>query len=402
MTQEVELSPTDAQHDVTQHDVAADSPQDAPSLPEAKAWLRTHLAERRNPFNAIGEAAAAQYIETLPGLDPVRWAKHWLGGATKFAAAAERAEADGGRRAALENWWQAYQFAFLGRYPSPLHPAKLAAYEQARTYFARVCELEDTPVERVSVPFEGREGEGDSVTLLVARPPGGSARPPVVLMWGGIDVWKEESYARGRLLRERGFATVHLDKPGIGQSPVLAGPDAERQWDPVFDWLQGRDDLDGDRVAALGLSFGGYWAMKLAHTHRERLAAAVNWGGGVHLTFQPEWQEKSRHASSYLMDLMPARARIFGGSTFADYVARCPELSLLDQGVLDRESCPLLLVNGKDDQQNAAADIHLALEHGDPKTARLFPGGHMGSGPVLPTIADWLADRLGPTAKEGN
>ncbi|WP_208653063.1 MULTISPECIES: alpha/beta hydrolase family protein [Streptomyces violaceusniger group] len=396
------MSPTDAQHDVTQHDVAADSPQDAPSLPEAKAWLRTHLAERRNPFNAIGEAAAAQYIETLPGLDPVRWAKHWLGGATKFAAAAERAEADGGRRAALENWWQAYQFAFLGRYPSPLHPAKLAAYEQARTYFARVCELEDTPVERVSVPFEGREGEGDSVTLLVARPPGGSARPPVVLMWGGIDVWKEESYARGRLLRERGFATVHLDKPGIGQSPVLAGPDAERQWDPVFDWLQGRDDLDGDRVAALGLSFGGYWAMKLAHTHRERLAAAVNWGGGVHLTFQPEWQEKSRHASSYLMDLMPARARIFGGSTFADYVARCPELSLLDQGVLDRESCPLLLVNGKDDQQNAAADIHLALEHGDPKTARLFPGGHMGSGPVLPTIADWLADRLGPTAKEGN
>ncbi|MFE2188578.1 alpha/beta hydrolase family protein [Streptomyces sp. NPDC059455] len=396
------MSPTDAQHGVTQHDVAADSPQDAPSPPEAKAWLRTHLAERRNPFNAIGEAAAAQYIETLPGLDPVRWAKHWLGGATEFAAAAERAEADGDRRAALENWWQAYQFAFLGRYPSPLHPAKLAAYEQARTYFARVCELEDTPVERVSVPFEGREGEGDSVTFLVARPPGGSARPPVVLMWGGIDVWKKESYARGRLLRERGFATVHLDKPGVGQSPVLAGPDAERQWDPVFDWLQGRDDLDGDRIAALGLSFGGYWAMKLAHTHRERLAAAVNWGGGVHLTFQPEWQEKSRHASSYLMDLMPARARIFGGSTFADYVVRCPELSLLDQGVLDRESCPLLLVNGKDDQQNAAADIHLALEHGDPKTARLFPGGHMGSGPVLPTIADWLADRLGPTAKEGN
>ncbi len=54
-------------------------------------------------------------------------------------------------------------------------------------------------------------------------------------------------------------------------------------------------------MAALGLSFGGYWAMKLAHTHREQLAAAVNWGGGIHLTFPPEWQERSRDASSYLM-----------------------------------------------------------------------------------------------------
>ena len=29
--------------------------------------------------------------------------------------------------------------------------------------------------------------------------------------------------------------------------------------------------------------------MKLAYTHRDRLACAVNWGGGVHITFTPEW-----------------------------------------------------------------------------------------------------------------
>jgi hypothetical protein len=27
--------------------------------------------------------------------------------------------------------------------------------------------------------------------------------------------------------------------------------------------------------------------------------AAVNWGGGVHITFQPDWQAKSRTAPSY-------------------------------------------------------------------------------------------------------
>ncbi|WP_058041216.1 hypothetical protein [Streptomyces roseifaciens] len=69
-----------------------------------------------------------------------------------------------------------------------------------------------------------------------------------------------------------------------------------------------------------------------------------------------------------LMDLMPAGARIFGGRALEDYVDRCPELSLLDQGVLDMPCCcPLLLVNGKDDQQNTSADLCLALEHGAPR-----------------------------------
>ncbi|MFE5872816.1 alpha/beta hydrolase family protein [Streptomyces roseifaciens] len=364
------------------------------TLPEAQQWLREHLEQRKNPFNAIGHDAAARHIETLPGTDPRSWAGHWLAGAEDFATRARRTEESGDREEALENWWQAYQFAFLGRYPSPLHPAKLHAYDRAVEYFGRVSALERVPIQHVAVPFDGRAGEGEVLRFFVARPPAGAARPPVVMMWGGIDVWKEESYARGRLLRERGFATVHIDMPGVGQSPVHAGRDAERQWDPVFAWLREQKDLDTDRVAALGLSFGGYWAMKLAHTHREQLAAAVNWGGGVHLTFQPEWQERSRDASSYLMDLMPARARIFGGSTFEDYVERCPELSLLDQDVLDMPCCPLLLVNGKDDQQNASADLCLALEYGGPKTARMFPGGHMGEGPVLPTVLDWLTERL--------
>ena len=81
------------------------------------------------------------------------------------------------------------------------------------------------------------------------------------------------------------------------------------------------------------------------------------------------------------MDLMAARAAIFGGKTFEDYVARCPELSLLDQGLLDEPSAPILLVNGRHDLQNATDDIYLALEHGDPKTARDLPGRAHGGRP---------------------
>ena len=88
---------------------------------------------------------------------------------------------------------------------------------------------------------------------------------------------------------------------------------------------------------------------------------------------------------------------MFGGETFDDYVEKCPSLSLLDQGLLDMPSAPLLLVNGRNDVQNSIDDIHLSLDHGDPKSARVFDGGHMGEGPVVPTIVEWVSARLALT-----
>lgn len=362
------------------------------TLENGKAWLRQHLDRGAHPLDGLDPAAARTTIDGLTGLDPASWTAAWGSLADEFAT---RARDTNDRDTQREMWLQAYRAAFMGRYPIPNHPLKQREYERAREFFLNATALEAPPLEVIEIPFVGRAGEGDRLRFYVMRPPHAPERPPVAMVWAGIDTWKEEMHARlGALLRSRGFAVLLVDMPGVGESPVRAGRDAERQWTPIFDWLSGREDLAGDRCAAIGGSFGGYWAMKLAYTHRDRLACAVNWGGGVHVTFTPEWQQKSRNASSYLMDLMAARARIFGGETFEDYVARCQELSLLDQGLLDQPSAPLLLVNGRDDVQNSIDDIYLSLDHGEPKAARVFDGGHMGEGPVAPTIVDWVARQL--------
>ena len=357
-----------------------------PSLEDGREWLRQRLERGVHPLDTVDEAAAREAIDALEGLDPEPWAASWGGVAERFAAEAASESDPAAKR---EAWLQAYRFSFIGRYPVPNHAAKERQYERARRFFLEATALDDPPLQRVVVPFDG-----DDLPFYVVRPHG-VERPPAVMVWAGIDTWKEEMYERlGALFRSKGLAVVLVDMPGVGESPVRAGPEAERQWTPVFDWLAAQDDLDGSRCAAVGASFGGYWAMKLAYTHREHLRCCVNWGGGVHITFTPEWQERSRNASSYLMDLMAARARIFGGETFEDYVARCRELSLLDQGLLDEPSAPLLLVNGRDDAQNSVDDIYLSLDHGDPKAVRVFEGGHMGEGPVAPTIAAWVIDQL--------
>ena len=39
--------------------------------------------------------------------------------------------------------------------------------------------------------------------------------------------------------------------------------------------------------------------------------------------------------------------------------------------------------------------MYLLLQHGSPKDARIFPGGHMGNTPdTRPTIVRWLCQQL--------
>jgi hypothetical protein len=71
------------------------------------------------------------------------------------------------------------------------------------------------------------------------------------------------------------------------------------------------------------------------------------------------------------------------------------ELSLQYQGWLEKPSCPMLLVNGKNDLQTPIEDLYILLDHGAPKSARVFAGGHMGQTPqTFPTILHWLKAEL--------
>jgi len=81
------------------------------------------------------------------------------------------------------------------------------------------------------------------------------------------------------------------------------------------------------------------------------------------------------------MDHDIARCRLFGVASIEELSKPWAEMSLQDQGWLDQPSCPMLLVNGKEDLQTPIADLYLLLEHGAPKSARVFPGGHMGQTP---------------------
>lgn len=365
------------------------------TLPEARQWLRERLAARTHPMNAIDPVEGVALIDQLTGLDGQSWAAVWSAAGEAQRVLAERQEREGHHAEAAALYMKASGLYFMGRFPCPNHPAKLHCAEQERATYLAAARHWQQPIQKVSVPFQGRPGEGTEVVGYL-RLPAQVSKPPVVVMWGGVDAWKEQMTAASDAFLARGVATLAMDNAGTGESPVKGVQDAERQFIAMFDWLAANPALDAQRVGCLGRSFGGYWATKLAHLYPQRIAGAVNWGGGAHYMFQADWIEASRYPDSYLMELVETRCRMLGANNDAEYLAFFKRLSLLDQGLLDQPCAPLLLVNGKEDRQCPVKDIDLLIEHGSPKSVRLFPGGHMGLTPrTLPTIVEWLVAQVG-------
>jgi len=346
--------------------------------------------ERRNPFTYTNPDAVASALSRLASVDPEPWAEVFSALAVPHEEKAARAEAAGDMHRAMEHYLVAYDYHRVARYPAPNSPAKLRAYRLAQVDYLKAAHYFDPPLEVVEISFPGCEGEGH-VLVGHLRKPTGVVRPPVVINWGGIDSFKER---RVEPYLAAGLATLAIDMPGVGDSPIKGAAESERLWDPIFDWIAHRPDVDEDRIGLIGASTGGYWAAKLAHTHAQRIRAAVTHGGPAHYAFTPDWIARAQRGE-YPFELAETLASAFGLSTYAEWVEYSPQLSLLRQGVLDRPCASMLCVNGVEDSVFPIADMYLLLEHGDPKSARFFQGGHMGQTPqTQPTITRWLMRHL--------
>ena len=364
------------------------------TLEEVKADIVARIGVR-HPFLGVDPSTVHEVVDRLTSLERDHWAEEWSRVAERFQLEGEASEASGEASRAMEAYFNAYKAFTLARYPAPVTQKKRQAYRRAVDSFLAAARFFDPPQERVVIPFEGK--------LIVAylRLPAGSGPHPLVMHWGGIDMWKEDTRQGAEAFLQRGIGSFTLDIPGTGECPVLAGPTAERVFSAALDYLLARPEVDPVRIAVQGGSFGAYWAAKLGIVERARLRAAVFWGGPVHYGFQPKWLRKALKTRSYLFDFRQARFALFGVKSLKAYLEASAQMSLKTQGLLDLPSIPMLLINGKRDELQTIEDVYLLLEGGSPKTARVYPeGGHMGRSLTGPTpdiqglIADWIADNL--------
>jgi hypothetical protein len=358
------------------------------TLDEIKAMVRAR-AGKRNTFRHAKIEDVESVLGNLNSKDPELWAKEWSRVAKPYEDQGANLEREGKFKEAREAYVQAYAYYATGRYPTPHTPGKMECFHKSLEVYEKAGKYFEPPLERVEI-----HSSVGKIPLYVRVPKDGK-KHSIVINFGGIDSFKAESYEYDEGLQKAGMASCAVDMPGVGECPIKASPTADSIFSAVIDYLEARPDVDPKRIAIMGRSFGGYWAAKMAFVEAKRLRAAVVWGGGVHYFFQADWLRESTNAESYLMDHDIARCRLFGIEKFDDLFKPWSALSLKDQGWLDKPSCPMLIVNGKEDLQTPIADLYILLEYGMPKSARVFLGGHMGQTPqTFPAIVNWLKNEL--------
>lgn len=171
------------------------------------------------------------------------------------------------------------------------------AFERQKQVYLKAASLWKPQIDEVVIPHTRRAGrDGTQIPLYVRVPDEANAQHPVpvVLLMTGLDGYRPDNSQRSHEIINRGWATVICEIPGTADSPAdPADPESpDRLWSSVLDYMAQRPEFDMTRVAAWGLSAGGFYAIRAACTLRDRLAGSVAHGPGSHYFLDQEWMSR--------------------------------------------------------------------------------------------------------------
>ena len=336
-----------------------------------------HRAEvGQYPLIGLDPGDVKEAFNSIHTRDKDEWAAAFIGVADRYMNEAKALEKTDPAKANADyiRAWRLYSF---GRWPIPASPGKQRSYEKAIEAFLAHARFWDPPLEIVKIPFEGKEIIG-----YLRLPKNTNGPVPLVLAVNGLDSRKEDLSESFSAILPFGVGFLAVDGPGTGQCPIKVSETSDRMFSRILDYIATRPEIDKNRVTMHGVSWGAYWATKMAIVEHNRLRGASAQSPPVDTFFQKEFLMNSLIGNrEYLFDQVPALMAIFDNVTTVDQVAEVlPKMSLVKQGLLGKPMAPMLILAGVLDTQVPISDIYLLLDKGDvPKTAWINPqGGHLG------------------------
>lgn len=299
-------------------------------------------------------------VKVTQGDGPSSWVRQWSLEGEAQERAADRIATAGDDDATLQAYMLAANYYSIAGFPEYHTPAEkqalrkhVAAYEKAGQYMNPPLQI---------VPVEVR---GHRMKTYLHRP-ALAGRPPLILWTNGTDKFKAHAYSAVSKLVGMGFAVVTFDLAGVAENDLWKlTPDGEFVHLAVLDHYAARNDIDTDNIFEVGISFGGYFAARMAARKDPRLRAVASVCGPVHSSFTMTVpQARAALASSERRTIQAFAHRIGVDTEDLDAFTRAAaRFSLVNQKVIvpgqKTIKTPLLVVNGARDRLSPLADMHL-------------------------------------------
>jgi hypothetical protein len=237
-----------------------------------------------------------------------------------------------------------------------------------------------------------------------------------------VDAWVQGAGAG----LERGYAALIFDGPGqnamLHEQEIGFRHDWEAVITPVVDWALGRPEIDGDRIALLGVSQAGYWVPRAA-AFEHRLAAAVadpgvvdvsvSWSGHLPGFMRKQLETGDREGFDKSLKVgmrLSKQARFQLAFRSLPYeiddpydVFRATLSYRLDDATIERIRCPTLVTDPEGEQFWPGQSQQLYDKLQCPKELMRFTaeeGADLHCEPRAPTLRnqrvfDWLDRTLG-------
>ena len=141
---------------------------------------------------------------------------------------------------------------------------KRELYDKCVRAFEGLIRHSNGLIERVTLDVEG-----ETVYGVLHLPEKRAGKVPAMLFFPGMDMFKEEfPNAEMQPVRAAWHRDADLDGPGQGETRVKGCAVTDEKYvkagRAALDYLQQRPEIDGDKLAVSGASFGSYWAPLLA------------------------------------------------------------------------------------------------------------------------------------------
>ncbi|CAB9524994.1 20-hydroxy-prefusarin hydrolase FUS2 [Seminavis robusta] len=224
--------------------------------------------------------------------DPRSWHDEFTKTAERLEAVGKEFEDEGHDLTAGQSFLRAatYRRASLHRHPDPFHEEVPIVTQQAVDNFEKFLALTSYPCKAVQIPYEDTTLPG---YLCINR---NAANPaPLIIYNQGKDGWMEDGKNVVDEAMQRGYHVLLYDGPGMGRTIRLQGLPFRHDWEKVvsavIDFAIDQPQVDGDNLALISLSLGGFLAPRAA-CFEHRLKALVPNPGVVswHRVYESELQ----------------------------------------------------------------------------------------------------------------